>query len=290
MHEEFEFIEFICRLNGYPESFIKSQIRKTLNRYVDKINGTQLYESKDKKMNNNDNLIKKGHIFFDIPFFGKPTEVFIKRIIYLTKFINPRISIQPVQRPPATLSKYFPIKHQIPKLLKSKVVYKLNCSNCEATYIGKTMRHIRRRLQEHGAVFANEKEIESQSIGFIDNSVNLRRSERNKGKVVQYFSETHIEVTPSEHNKVIHSAVKQHENNNNHRIDWINCNIIARDNKNYQLLVKESLLINDLKPTLNKTTCSVPLIIFPEGLRTNKPKVKIKSTLDALPLVEGSVV
>jgi 1-acyl-sn-glycerol-3-phosphate acyltransferase len=97
-------------------------------------------------------------------------------------------------------------------------------------------------------------------------------------------------VASAEQNIVIHSAVKQHENNNNHRIDWINCNIIARDNKNYQLLVKESLLINKLKPTLNKTTCSVPLIIFPEGLRTNKLKVKIKSTFDTLPHAEGLVL
>ena len=111
-----------------------------------------------------------------------------------------------------------------------------------------------------------------------------------KTKVIHYFPETYVEVTSPEHNQIILSAVKQHENSNNHKIDWTNCNIIARDNKNYQLLVKESLLINEHKPTLNKTTCSVPFIIFPEGLRPNKPKVKIKSTLDALPHVEGSVL
>jgi hypothetical protein len=290
IHEEFEFIEFICRLNGYPEYFIKSQIRKTFNRYINKINGIQSYKSKNKEINNQDNLIKKGRIFLDIPFFGKPTEVFKKRIIKLTKSINPQLNIQPIQRPPATLSKYFPMKDQIPKLLKSKVVYKLDCSNCEATYIGKTMRHVRRRLHEHGAVFDNKKEVNSQSIDIIHNSVDLRRSERNKGKIIHYFPETYVEETSSEQTQVILSAVKQHENSNNHRIDWTNCNIIARDNKNYQLLVKESLLINELKPTLNRTTCSVPLIIYPEGLRPNRPKVKIKSTLDALSHVETSMV
>jgi len=30
--------------------------------------------------------------------------------------------------------------------------------------------------------------------------------------------------------------------------------------------------IKELKPTLNKTTCSAPLIVFPEGLRPNRPK------------------
>jgi len=43
MHEEFEFIEKIGVENGYPEGFIKAQIRKTLGRYYEKINGTNEY-------------------------------------------------------------------------------------------------------------------------------------------------------------------------------------------------------------------------------------------------------
>ena len=48
-----------------------------------------------------------------------------------------------------------------------------------------------------------------------DNSVNLRCADRNKGKVIQYFPETRIEITTFEHNKVVHSAAKLHENSNN---------------------------------------------------------------------------
>jgi hypothetical protein len=62
------------------------------------------------------------------------------------------------------------------------------------------VRHASKRLQEHGADFVNEKEIKFQSTDIIDNSVNLRRSERNKGKAIQYFPEAHIEITSSEHN------------------------------------------------------------------------------------------
>jgi len=36
LHEELEFIEFISILNKYPIKFIKSQIRKTYDRYVEK--------------------------------------------------------------------------------------------------------------------------------------------------------------------------------------------------------------------------------------------------------------
>jgi len=48
MHKEFEFIENICLENGYLKGFIKAQIRKTLGRYYDKINGTNEYSSKRK--------------------------------------------------------------------------------------------------------------------------------------------------------------------------------------------------------------------------------------------------
>ncbi|CAF3715913.1 unnamed protein product [Rotaria sp. Silwood1] len=281
MHEQFEFIEFISIENGYPEGFIKAQIRKTLGRYFDKINGTQIYKSKNKTNNDKDNSIKREQVFIDIPFFGKPTEILGKRIINLAKSINPQIHIQPVQRPSSSISKYFPTKDPIPKLLRANIVYKLDCSNCESSYIGKTIRQTYRRLQEHGANFLKEKENKSQSLDIVDNSNNLRLSDRNKGKIVQYSPKIQNESIDFEQNNLTHSAVKQHEINNNHKIDWANCNIIAKDNKHYQLLVKESLLICNSKPTLNKTICSVPLIMYPEGL-TKKPKVKIKSTIDAL--------
>lgn len=50
MHKEFNFIKHICIKNGYPTRFINSQIKKTLERYFDKINGTNIYSSK--KTNN----------------------------------------------------------------------------------------------------------------------------------------------------------------------------------------------------------------------------------------------
>ncbi|CAF4001448.1 unnamed protein product, partial [Rotaria sp. Silwood1] len=216
------------------EGFIKAQIRKTLGRYFDKINGTQIYKSKNKTNNDKDNSIKREQVFIDIPFFGKPTEILGKRIINLAKSINPQLHIQPVQRPSSSISKYFPTKDPVPKLLRSNIVYKLDCSNCESTYIGKTIRQTYRRLQEHGANFLKEKENKSQSLDVVDNSNNLRRSDRNKGKTVQYFPKIQNESIDFEQNNLTHSAVKQHEINNNHKIDWENCNIIAKDNKHYR--------------------------------------------------------
>jgi len=285
LHEEFEFIEFICQLNGYPINFIRSQIRKTFNRYWDKINGTVTNKSKKEKINDIDNTLNKRHIFVDIPFVGKSTSIFKKEIIKIAKNIDPKINIQPIERPPTTIAQNFPIKDQVPKLLKSKVVYKINCLDCESTYIGKTIRHVSKRLHEHGAKFNVTNETNSNSTITTDTYINLRRSERNKNKIVNYFPKLPNIETIVEHNNILpHSSVKQHEINNNHKMDWINFDIVARDNKNYQLLIKESILINNLKPSLNRTTTSAPLIIYPEGLKTHKPKVKIKSTGVSLPM------
>ena len=183
LHEEFEFIGFIAGLNGYPKGFIKSKNRKTLGRYFDKVNGTQPYTSKIKHKNNKENSLKKEQIFLDIPFFDKPTEILGKRIINLAKSVNPLIQVQLIQRPLSSISKYFPKKAPVPELLKSNVVYKIDCSDCEATYIGKTIRQTYRRLQENGASKIKEKEINSQPKSLTVNSSNLRRSDINKGKV-----------------------------------------------------------------------------------------------------------
>jgi hypothetical protein len=57
------------------------------------------------------------------------------------------------------------------------------------------------------------------------------------------------------------SAIMKHASNSNHKIDWNNWDIITKEKKHYRLLIKESLAIFKYQPLLNKTVCSVPLII-----------------------------
>ena len=59
---------------------------------------------------------------------------------------------------------------------------------------------------------------------------------------------------------------EEHEKNTNHHIDWRNTRVLWRDNNPYRLLIKESLVIRAHEPQLNRTTHSVPLLVFPEGL------------------------
>lgn len=157
MHEEFKFIVETAVKNGYPKSFVKRQIGKTLERYINKSNGVKNNLTTKKTIDNTSTKIKKEQIFIDISFYGKLTNILDKRLIKLGKTLIPPITVQPIQRPLPSLSKSFQIKDSIPKILQSNLVYQVNCSNCESTYIGKTERQAFRRFNEHGANLKKEK-------------------------------------------------------------------------------------------------------------------------------------
>ena len=49
-------------------------------------------------------------------------------------------------------------------------------------------------------------------------------------------------------------------------MNWNNFRVVSQDNHPYRLRIKESLLFQAFEPELNKTTHSVPLVVFPDGL------------------------
>ena len=52
------------------------------------------------------------------------------------------------------LGTLFNFKDHIPKTLLSGVINKFSCGGCNATYIGKTKRHFKKRVSEHMGVSA----------------------------------------------------------------------------------------------------------------------------------------
>jgi hypothetical protein len=109
----------------------------------------------------------------------------------------------------------------------------------------------------------------------------LRRSSRirNKSKTVTNNNTITTASTTSniindninneEKKNVVLSSLLQHAKDTNHRIDWSNFRVVWQDNNSYKLLIKESLLIQAFQPELNRTTHSVPLIVYPDGLPRN---------------------
>ena len=43
----------------------------------------------------------------------------------------------------------FSVKDTVPKSLRSRVVYKFSCADCDACYVGETNRHLATRIREH---------------------------------------------------------------------------------------------------------------------------------------------
>ena len=156
MHKEFEFINDICKQNGYPNNFVERQIRHTLNRCIEKQKKINKLckDSKTIKPESKQDETNETHadtLILNIPFVGKATQQFSKDIKKLTKKVKPTTKLITISRSPPSVGCLFKSKDGLPKIFRSHVVCQLNCSTCSAKYIGKTVRQASRRLKEHGA-------------------------------------------------------------------------------------------------------------------------------------------
>ena len=84
------------------------------------------------------------------------------------------------------------LKHKIPKTDKSGVVYKIDCKDCSATYIGETIQKLGERVKQHqqdcnksinSNISALAKHSLSQQHNFNFDDVKILINERNKTKI-----------------------------------------------------------------------------------------------------------
>ncbi|CAF0726153.1 unnamed protein product [Adineta ricciae] len=283
MVDEFNFIRNIALKNEYPINFIESQIRKTLNRYYNSSNELK----PTKPVSTMPDTKKTTQLYIDIPYFGPTTNKFGKKLIKFASSTQPLLSVQPIQRPAPAISSLFSLKDKIPISLQSGVVYKIPCHDCAASYIGKTIRHVQRRLYEHGKPTSLE-ESTTVPVSTTQDTVNdLRRSTRTRKLIERYGTlpienqNKHIDENLRKETKTLQSALFKHQVDNQHKINWNDIKIIDKDPQPYRLLIRESLAIKQLKPTLNRTVNSAPLLVYPEGLMKNTPTTKPERTVTA---------
>jgi len=74
----------------------------------------------------------------------------------INKFVS-CVNIVLISRNSCDISSFFPYKDKEDHMLNSKVVYKISCGQCSASYIGKTYRHLAERLLEHNITSSNYK-------------------------------------------------------------------------------------------------------------------------------------
>ena len=169
--------------------------------------------------------VEKKKLILSLEYLGKHSLELKKR---LERAINEQIpfcKINVVFSSNNKLRFFFSFKVKIPKNLKSLVLYKFKCSDCNITYIGKTCRHYQVRISEH------------LGISKVTN------------RTLKYSNKTS-------------TAVRDHTHFCNHN-STVDCfNIIGSAKNDYHLKIKESLNILREMPQLNKTVKSYPLYLF----------------------------
>ena len=293
MNEEFGFIKEIALANDYPSWFVDTVIGQTLNRYIEKSGKTSTIQQSDKLTTptttpDPKEKLKHSPLLVDIPFAGRPTTTLGRQLISIVKKVRPDITLQPIPRPFPTIQCLFPRKEMLDKNLQANIVYKIDCNECPATYIGKTWRQATRRHVEHGATATTIRSLRKPepSSSFITkasetNVDNVRRSARTVNRIVDYkqlndpFKKDEMIIEEEQMRNVKNSALWEHHETTGHCIDWINWKIISKDQRRFRLLIRESIAIMKYEPDLNRMVQSVPLVIFPNG-RTKTTRFKMK--------------
>ena len=128
-HAEILNVENLLSKNAYP-SFV-----------VDKeINNVHIQTN----LSINDNT----WVYSKLPYTGRYSGYTQNKITHLCKKLCKSIKIKFAFSSPNVCS-YFSTKGKMPNTLRSSVVYKFKCANCNVSYVGETYRHFNVRIKEH---------------------------------------------------------------------------------------------------------------------------------------------
>ena len=125
---------FFCQ-NGFSFKWVEKRISKILNKPIPA-----------EPIPN----VPKKDIFCNIPYMSISHNKDLK--IKLSKLVSdyyPQLNLRIIFSNNDTIGKMFPYKDCVPSSLRSNVVYKFQCSVCNSTYIGETIRHYKTRISEH---------------------------------------------------------------------------------------------------------------------------------------------
>ena len=167
----------------------------------------------------------KKEYYISLPFLGKQTVILKTRLNKLFKSLYPGAKLRIVFKSGSKLGNLFSYKDRSPLHIQSLLLYKFTCGSCNATYIGKTKRHSKIRKCEH--------------LGISPKTGNIRK-----------YNATHATI------------VRQHIVNSKHHCDFDNFTVLGYANNDFELLIKESLLITKMRPSLNKQVDNFKLLLF----------------------------
>ena len=208
INDEFAKLRKMFVANCYPSQLLDNCI----NQFLSKTNYTC-----DKT-----NVKKKPDYFILLPFYGIFMLKYRNELRRIIKKCFPNINVSVVYTVPCRLNRFFNVKDATPVDILSNIIYKFQCSSCNAIYVGKTDRHCYVRKNEH--------------LG------------------TSYRTGSNITIGPR-------STIMEHLVSNNHTADQNNFSVLYKCNNSIDTGIIESLLISKLKPCLNSGT-SLALNIF----------------------------
>ena len=141
-HLELDFIRKTLNANGYPTNFIESCVHRFLS----------------SKFSENSLPVvgpEKKSVYLCLPFCGDSSLKLKRQLVRIYRAVAPWISITVVFQPINKLASLSRLKEPVPILKRSNVVYQVNCSDCNAFYIGMTTRRLHQRLSEHASQSAS---------------------------------------------------------------------------------------------------------------------------------------
>ncbi|XP_070155138.1 uncharacterized protein [Polyergus mexicanus] len=133
-YKNFKLVVEILLDNGYPLEFVFKVLNERLKTLFHKVNSN---------LDNTKQIIEPEKVsYLTIPYVPAITEQFKN----FTRDLNVKLSYRSLNK----LNRFIKIhKDSCPKSIHSNVIYKINCDNCDASYVGQTKRQLHTRISEH---------------------------------------------------------------------------------------------------------------------------------------------
>ena len=137
LHKEIDYLGSVLISNGYPKTFLDSQINRfLLRKFAPQVKETVFGP-------------EKKPVMLCLPYCGTDSLKLKRQLIRTFSAVAPWINLRIIFKPVFKLGCLSRLKSQLPTLSMSKVVYKVSCHDCDEFYIGKTIRRLEQRMHEH---------------------------------------------------------------------------------------------------------------------------------------------
>ncbi|KYN28332.1 hypothetical protein ALC57_02245 [Trachymyrmex cornetzi] len=236
--------------NGYPLEFLFSTINCRLK---------SLIHNSEHKDNTN-NRQKDNQKFVLLPYANNITEKL--------KDVYSKYNLTLTYKPTNTLSKFITTgKDKLNIMEKSHVVYRIDCCDCESSYVGQTKRKLGTRIKEHKADIKKSNGISVVSQHRIDCNHDM---DWQNVKILDsepfFYKRAILGTRIKEHKADIKksngiSVVSQHRIDCNHDMDWQNIKILDSEPFFYKRAISEMIHIKKQEKGLNdqKDTDKLPM-------------------------------